>query len=525
MKMVRLNCLFVLVLFALVGFWGITDATGADEKPLIIAMAGDATTMDPHGRSETTNQVITAHIFARLTKDDDNLKTVPWLAKSWKMIDDTTWEFKLQEGVKFTNGESFTAAAAKYSLERAKTHPKSQVKYMVPDYEKIEAVDEYTLRIKTKVPSPGILSLLSGVAMVAPRYYQETVETKLATQPVGAGPYKLVKWVKDDYLELAYNEEWQLDVIDFKRVIFKPIPEGATRVAALVSGEIDIATNISIPEIPRIKNSSDTYISDCASLRAIYLMFDVFTDKGGPAPKMQPGIPEGKPNPFKDIRVRKAIAHAVNVDEIIKYVMEGSAYPASQLIAPVVDGYNPDIKRPQYDLTLAKKLLAEAGYPNGFEAVFDTPNNRYINDSLVAEAIAGQLKKIGINLTVMAQPKGIFFAKVDRHESPIFLVGWKQLDWAATMDTMFRVKTKKFGKNNRGRFSDPALERRMDNAMATKDPEKRTKLFREISADAYSTYYILPLYYQQNVYGVSKRVAMNCRADERVYAFNIKKAK
>lgn len=497
----------------------------ADEKPLVISMKGDATTMDPHGRSETTNQIITSHIFSRLIKDDDNLKPVPYLAKSWKMLNDYTWEFQLQKGIKFTNGEHFNAAAAKYSLERAKKHPKSQLKYRVPDYEKIEAADPYTLQIKTKSPCPGILSLLSGVAMVAPKYYQETEETRLNTQPVGAGPYKLVKWIKDDHIELVYNDQWTFDVPDFKRVIFKPIPEGATRVAALVSGEIDIADTVSIPDIPRIKRSEDTYVMTCPSLRAIYLMFDVFTDKGGPAPKMQPGIPAGMPNPFKDIRVRKAIAHAVHVDDIIKYVMEGSAYPASQLVTRVVDGYNPDITRPRHDLALAKKLLSEAGYPKGFEATFDAPNDRYINDSLVAEAIAGQLKKIGIRLTVMAQPKATFFAKIEKYESPMFLVGWSQLDWVATMDRMFRTMTKEHGRNNRGRFSDPALERRMDEAAATTDPAKRTKLFREISVDAYATYFILPLYYEQNVYGVSKRVVATCRADEHLYAFDLKRAK
>ncbi|MBM4332326.1 MAG: ABC transporter substrate-binding protein [Deltaproteobacteria bacterium] len=498
----------------------------ASEKPLVIGFEGDAATLDPHARNETTTTTIQRHVYEQLISLDANLKIQPDLAESWKLIDDNTWEFKLRKGVKFHNGEPFNAAAAKYSLERCKTHPKSQYKYMVPDYKDIIAVDEYTLRFVTKEPTPELLIMLESVSMVPPKYFTDTEYGKLSTTMVGTGPYKFVEWVKAERISLVRNETWHRSPKpDFERVIIRPIPEDATRVAALITGEIDACWGVSIPDIPRVEKNRNTYISRCPSQRVIYVMFDVFSDKGGPAPSAQPGIPAGKPNPFKDFRVRQAISHAINVDEIINFVMEGSAYPASQLVSSYATGFNPEIKQPKYDLALAKKLLAEAGYPGGFEAVIDTPNDRYINDQQVTEAIAAQLAKIGVRLKVVATPKAVFFPKVDRYESPFFLAGWGTLSWQGTMNGFFREKKGSFGRTNRGRFSDPELEKKMDAANSVMDDAKRDKLRNEISAKIYSTYYVIPLYYQENVYGFSRRIKDGkARIDERLFAFELKKA-
>jgi peptide/nickel transport system substrate-binding protein len=257
----------------------------------------------------------------------------------------------------------------------------------------------------------------------------------------------------------------------------------------------------------------------------MYVMCDVHADKGGPAPNAQPGIAAGKPNPFKDARVRKAIAHAINADDIIKFVMEGSAYPATELIGPRAMSYNPNIKRPKYDLALARKLLTEAGYPNGFEANFDTPNDRYINDQQVAEAIAAQLAKVGVRLKVIATPKAVFFPKVDRYESPFMLAGWGTMSWQGTMNAFFREQKGSNGRTNRGRFSNPELERKMEEANRVMDEAKRDKLRYAISSEIYSTYYVIPLYYQENVYGFSKKIKDGkAREDERLFAFELKRA-
>ncbi len=520
---------FIFILFSfLMGVWGIAPGLCAD-KPLVIAFRGDAATLDPHARNETTTTTIQRHVYDQLIRFDANLKIQPDLAESWKLIDDLTWEFKLRKGIKFHNGEPFNAAAAKYSLERCKTHPKSQYKYMVPNYKEIIAVDEYTLRFVTKVPTPETLIMLESISMVPPKYFKEYDQkdyAHVAKNPVGTGAYKFVEWVKDDHITLVRNDHWHHNKPDFEKVIIRPIREDATRVAALITGEIDAVWGVSIPDIPRVQKNKSTYISRCPSIRVIYLMFDVHTDKGGPAPKMQPGLPPNAPNPFKDIRVRKAIAHAVNVEDIIKYVMEGSAYPASQMISSYAQGYNPNIQRPKFDLALAKKLLAEAGYPKGFEANFDTPNDRYINDQQVAEAIAAQLGKIGIRLKVVATPKAVFFPKMNRHESPMFLVGWGTLSWQGTFNGFFRKKRGSYGRNNRGRFENPEIEKRIDQANGIMDEGKRNKLRHAVAADIMATYYVLPLYYQENVIGFSNRVQDGkARVDERLFAYDMKKAK
>jgi peptide/nickel transport system substrate-binding protein len=499
------------------------------EKPLIIAFEGDAATLDPHGRNETTTTTFQRHVYESLVAFDKDLNLEPQLAESWKLIDDLTWEFKLKKGIKFHNGEPFNAAAAKYSLERCKTHPKSQYKYMVPNYKEIVAVDDYTLRLVTTEPTPEALIMIDSIAMVPPKYFQEWDQkdyAHLTRNMVGTGPYKFVEWVKDDHLKLVANPDWHGGTVDFKEVIIRPIPEDATRVAALVSGEVDAVWGVSIPDIERVEKNKDTYVARVPSYRSIYLMFNVGVDKGGPAPEGTPGIPTGEPNPFINSKVRKAIAHAVNVDEIVKYVMEDSAYPASQLISAKSQGYNPNIERPKFDPELGKKLLAEAGYPNGFESTIDCPNDRYINDQAVTEAVAAQIKKsIGVDLKVIAQPKAVFFPKMNRGEFSVFLAGWGTMSWQGTMNGYFRKKQGSYGRNNRGGYYDPAVETMLDKANSTMDPEKRQELRNEVSAKIYGTYYVIPLYYQENVMGYSKRIKDGIsRIDERLFAFDMHKA-
>ncbi len=522
-RMVFLNFLLVFLCSA----WGSLPIGLAAEKPLVIGFEGDAVTLDPHGRNETTTTTVQRHVYENLIGYDENVKIVPELAESWKLIDDNTWEFKLRKGVKFHNGEPLNGEAVKFSLERCKTHPKSQYKYAVPDYKEIKVVDEHTVRLITKAPTPEALVMLEMISIMPPKWTQEWDKKDhayLTRNMVGTGPYKFVEWVKDDHITLTANKAWWGGKVDFEKVILRPIPENATRVAALLTGEIDACWGVSIPDIPRVEKHKNTYVSRCLSQRAIYVMFDISSDVGGPAPKANPGIPTGKPNPFKDFRVRKAIAHAINADDIIKYVMEGSAYPAAQIIAAHAFDAHKTLPRPKYDLALAKKLLAEAGYANGFEANFDTPNDRYINDQQVAEAIAAQLAKIGIRLKVIATPKAVFFPKVDRFESPFFLVGWGTLSWQGTMNSFFRELKGTYGRNNRGRFKDPELEKKMDLSNGMMDDAKRQKLRNEIVEKIYATYYVVPLYYQENVFGFSKAIKGKARVDERIFAHRLRKA-
>lgn len=496
----------------------------ADSGTLVISFSGDAATLDPHGRHETTTLSIQGHFFDRLVRLDDDLKIVPDLALSWRIVNDTTWEFDLRKNIFFHNGEPFNARSAKFSIERAKTHPKSQMKASVPDYKEIIADEEHKLRLVTKVPQPETLMMLALIHMVPEQYYSKKDDAFVAVNPVGSGAYKFQKWVKDDYIEMTAYEKWYRGTPDFKKVIIRPIPEDATRVAALISGEVDVCSGVSIPDIPRVEKNKGSYLSRVPSQRVMYLQFDVFCDKGGKAPEAQPGIPTGQPNPFKDIRVRKAVAHAVNVDEIIKFVMEGSAYPATNMLCSNVFGFNPEIRRPEYSPEKAKTLLKEAGYPNGFETAFVASNDRYINDQQVAEAIAGQLTKLGLKVNLNALPKAVFFPKLDKYEFPMALVGWGNLSWTTTMNTFYREKKGAFGRNNRGRFLDASLEKKIDKASSLMNDKAREKLYKEIMAEALSSYYLIPLYYQENVDGYSKRVRGKSRVDEFIFAQDIKKA-
>ena len=521
------NRKFCWVLFTVMALGLLLPQMGfSADKPLVVAFRGDAARLDPHSRNETTTVTIQRHFYEPLVVFDMDLKPVPGLAESWKNIDTLTWEFKLRKGVTFTNGEPFNAAAAKFSLERCKTHKQSQYKYMVPDYDTITVVDDYTLLYKTKAPTPEMLVMLESVAMVPPKYFSEWDAkdwTHLNLNPIGTGPYKFVEWVKDDHLTMTANKDWWAGPVAFADVIIRPIPEDATRVAALISNEIDVCWGVPIQDIPRIEDNKSTSLSRAPSQRAIYIMFDVHSDKGGKAPEMQPGLPDGEPNPFKLFKVRKAVAHAINVDEIMKYVMEGSAYRASELNSKYVDGYNADLKPVKFDLELSKKLLAEAGFEKGFEFNFDCPNDRYINDQAVTEAIAHQLTKIGLKPKVVAQPKAVFFPKMNRYESPMFLAGWGTLSWQGTFNGFFKQKQAAVGRNNRGRYYDPEMEKRIDEANAEMDTAKRQALRGAVAKDIYETHFVIPLYYQENVIGFSDRVLGAARVDEKILAYELKK--
>jgi peptide/nickel transport system substrate-binding protein len=497
---------------------------GADSS-IVIGLTGDAESLDPHVTAISTSGSYQYNLFETLVYRGPNLEESPGLAVSWEPEGETAWVFHLRQGVTFHNGEPFNAEVAKWALERAKTNPKSLTKGQLAQVKEVQVVDDYTIRLVTTGPAPDIPRNMFNVPIVPMQYIKKVGDGEFGLNPVGTGPYKFVEWIKDQYVKMERWEGYWGPKPPIKHVTYRPIPEDATRVAALVRGEIDVAEAVPVVDIPRIERSPNTRVVRKPGLRLIYLAFDTKRKFGGPAPEGSPGIAAGQPNPFLDKRVRQAIYYGVNEDELLQYVMEGSGQAAAQMIPPPVFGYNQNLERYPYDPDKAKKLLAEAGYPNGFSVRLDTPNDRYINDEELAVAIAGQLEKIGLKVTVNAQPRAIFFPKLMRqYDNSFHLSGWAGSLGAYNLLALTGCFDKKtgFGRANYGQYCNPELDAVIRKVNTTIDPQERIRYFNQAAEIIHEEVPKVPLHYQELVVGISNEFDLDVRIDEQIWAKEIK---
>ena len=497
---------------------------GADEKPLIISQRSDALTLDPYDENESPTFCVLHNIFESLTHLDHDLRLHPKLATSWKAENDTTWVFALRKGVTFHNGAAFDSADAKYSIERALNWEGSEIKAAVLLVKKVEAPDPYTLKIITKKPDPILPLRLETVKMLDKETCEREIATHgqryLVTHPNGTAPYKLVKWVKDDHLTLVAFDQYWRGPARIKQVIFKPITNEATRVAALLTGKTHIITEVPVRDVGLLEKNPKLRLVKKPGLRLIYLGLDVGRDK-------TPGIPSSPPNPLKDLRIRQAIYYGINEPAIVKYVMNGFAEPAGQLFPDPVVGYNPAITRYPHDPEKARQLLVEAGYPNGFEVRLDAPNDRYVNDAKIARAVAIQLAKIGIRVKVNTYPKARFFQDEEEGKCSFHLVGWANNngDGCGSLEYLLHTRddANNLGTANSSIFySNPELDRLTELAAQTLDPEQREQYLQGAVAVAMQDLVHIPLHYQYDLYGISRKVVWTPRRDTRIVCYDIR---
>jgi peptide/nickel transport system substrate-binding protein len=386
---------FFLALGALV-LAGPLRATAQPAGRVVLAQGVDPTTLDPHHHQEAPAANVLLNIYDTLLFLDKDLKLIPWLAESWRAVNPTTWEFKIRKGVKFHNGEEVDAEAVKFSFERI-VNPDLKVR-QGPNFtrlDRVEAIDKHTVRIITKKPWPILENqLASEGSIVPPKYFREKDAAFLAKNPVGSGPYKFVTWAKDEAITLEANASWWGGAPKVKTLVFRPIPEHATRVAALQAGEVDIVTNVPPHLVKQIESDPKLYVSRAPSVRVIYV--SISTHKYDKEHRVLGPVDW----PTKDKRVRQAINHAVNADEIIANVLEGNGIRTATVLTSKHFGFDPKLQPYQHDVAKAKQLLTEAGYPNGIDIVLNSPDGRYLKDKEVAEALAGQLTKAGIRTTV-----------------------------------------------------------------------------------------------------------------------------
>ena len=500
-------------------------ACRANAQQIAIGLGGDVTSIDPHYHNLTPNNNVADHIFGTLIHKDEKQRLKPGLAESWRPIDDLTWEFKLRKGVKFHDGSDFTAEDVAFSIDRPAKVPNSPGAFTIYTKQVTEAVivDPHTIRLKTASPYPNMAIDIATIHMVSKKAASgaSTDDFNSGKAAIGTGPYKLVRYAKGDRIELARNEAYWGPRPHWERVTLRILTSDPSRVAALLAGDVQAIENIPTSDMAKLGKNPNFQIYRTVSNRVIYLHMDSDRDKS-PFVTDKAGKPLDR-NPLKDVRVRRAMSKAINRQAIVDRVMEGLAIPAGQLLPEGMFGVSPKIKPDAYDPEGAKKLLAEAGYPDGFGLTIHAPNNRYVNDEQIAQAVAQMLTRVGIATKVEAMPANVFFTRGSKLEFSFLLVGWGSDtgDVSSPLKSLLATysKEKGMGSANRGRYSNPKMDKVLEQALATVDDGKREALLQQAVEIAMNDVGVIPTHFQVNTWAARKGIAYTARTDERTHAF------
>ncbi len=518
----------------------------AHAQSLTIGLASEPTAADPHYHKVTTNDSFSAHIFESLINRNAKMELIPGLAETWKALDDNTWELKLRKGVKFSNGEPFTSKDVLYTMCRVLNNETNVSRsYMEPmqSFTDVQTPDEYTVVIKTERPIPTMPNELaralpiiwSGIAKFeklkfAPKEgcgvtspWPTVAEFNTGKLSIGTGPYKLKSYIKGTGIELERNESYWGTKPHWKTVKMVPVPNAGPRLTGLMSGDYDVIESPAARDLPRIKENNKLDFVATPSTRLIF-----FQPDSGRAQSPFVKTADGK-NPLQDLRVRKAINMAIDRKAIVQRLMDGMATTAYQYMP---DGMFGSLAKPaeiKFDPEAAKKLLAEAGYPNGFELTLTTTNDRYINDGQIAQAVAQYLTRIGIKVSVDAQAAAIYFPKRAKREFSFAIGGWPSENgeasalfqyWVASTD-----KDKSLGTSNYGGFSSADFDKTFVPAMSVMDAAQRKAAYEKATQVALDNVPLIPLHFESSLWAFKKGMTYEGRRDQYTLAMSVKPTK
>ena len=506
-----------------------TASVAADE--LKIAVAADVTSVDPHFFNLFPNNNIAEHIFDKLVQMDPDSRMIPGIATSWKAIDDKTWEFKLRKGVKFTDGSELTAEDVAFSINRVPTVPNSPGPFSA--YTKaitgIQIVDPYTIRFKTAVPHPLMPNDMSTIYIVSKKIATgaTTEDFNSGKAAIGSGRYKLVRYVSGDRIELVRNDNYWGEKPAYEKVQFKIIKNEPARMAALLSGDVDAIEQPPTADIARVKSDPKFTLTSKISHRVIYFNFD-HQSRVSPFITAKDGKPLDK-NPLLDPRVRRAISKAINRPAIAERVMEGQAIPSGQLVSEKLFGHNPALKAEVFDPEGARKLLAEAGYPNGFNITIHGPSGRYVNDEKIVQAVAQMLSRVGIVAKVETAPMGPYSGRASKQEFSFHMVGWGASTGEASSPLRSLLATfnrdKGPGAVNWGRYSNTKVDYLIEQALQQVNDENRMIMLQRATELSMQDLGIMPIHFQFTMWATKKNVQYVPRTDEYTLAFQFKPVK
>ncbi len=483
---------------------------------LRVANAGDVSSMDPHSLQESLQLSFTANVYDPLVTRGKDMSLQPALAVKWTNTSPTVWRFELRKGVSFHDGTPFTADDVLFTFKRAAGEGSDLKSYTAP-IKAVRKVDAHTVEIETNTPFPILPDTLTALAIMSQAWCEANkaqmpvdrrkgIENAASFKANGTGPYKLRERQPSARTVLARHfGAWEKVEGNVDEVVFTPIGNDATRVAALLSGEIDVMEPVPLQDVERIKSSANLQVLQGPELRTIFLGMDQKRDE------LLFSNVKGK-NPFKDKRVRQAVYQAIDIETIKSRVMRNAATPTALLLGPGVRGFQPDMnKRLPFDPDGAKKLLADAGYPQGFEVAMNCPNDRYVNDIAICQAVAANLARVGIKINLQAESKLTYFPKILRRDTSFYLLGWtpSTVDAHDPLLSLMSTPTDKGqGTFNLGAYSNPALDALAAKIQSEIDPGKRNSMIREalkLHADDVGH---IPLHQQALAWGYSKKVAL-----------------
>ena len=502
---VVLALILVLTLVALAA----GPVAAAPKGRVVVALGSDTSTMDPHMHTERMGIIINQHIFdTLLARDTRTWQPVPHLAESIKSVNPTTWEMKLRKGVKFHNGEPFNAESVKFSFDRVlNPEQKSPIRGNFTWIKSVDIVDEHTVRIVTEKPYPAIHEILTfgNFGMVPPKYVKEKGDAHFARNPVGTGPFKFVEWRKGERTTIEANEQYWKGAPAIKTIVFRVIPETATQIAELLSGGVDILRAVPPDQISAIGKSGVARVTTTQILRVVFLQLD--------------GDGRAGKTPLTDVKVRRAINHAVNVDEIVQKVLGGMAVRTPAGTNPMAFGFDPAIKPHAYDLEAARKLLAEAGFPNGFEVTLNTYAGSIVSVDQVSQATMGYLGKVGIKV------KPRHFADVGQYLANFRgskLDGMTMASWGynSVFDSDFIYYIHFHTGQPYAYNTAKEMDQWLDEARSTVDPKKRQELYSRFQRFIVGQAYWVPMYAQFTIEAATNKLNYEASSDEimRVHA-------
>jgi peptide/nickel transport system substrate-binding protein len=496
-------------------------AAGAQAQTFKFANQGDALSMDPHSLNEAFQLSFTGNLFEPLIARGKKLELVPALATEWKQTTPTVWRFNLRKNVKFHDGTPFTADDVIFSYDRAKSDG-SDVKTYVGSMKEIRKVDDHTIDIVTNEPFPILPDVITNWYIMSKKWCEENravqpVDKRKGTENTasfranGTGPYRLRSRDPNVRTTLQRNPGYW-DKIDgnVQEVAFTPIGNASTRVAALLSGEIDMMEPVPVQDVARIQGNPGYKVMQGPELRTIFLGMDQSRNE------LLSSSVKGK-NPFKDKRVRQAFYQAIDVNAIQKAVMRGASAPTGLMIAPGITGFPADLnKRLPHDPDGAKRLLADAGYPNGFEVGMNCPNDRYVNDEEICKAVTAMLARIGIKLNLIAETKGTYFPKILSRNTSFYLLGWTPGSYDSHNPLFALMATPGAGGQgqfNLGSYSNARVDE-LTKAIATEtDVKKRNAMIAEAMKIHQDDVGHIPLHQQALAWAMKKNVDLVQLAD------------
>ena len=482
---------------------------------LRVANQGDVQSMDPHSLNESLQLSFDANVYESLVERDKKMGLVPALATAWTQTSPTVWHFDLRQNVKFHDGTPFTADDVVFTFKRAAGDGSDMKNYTNPIKE-VRKVGPYGIDIETIAPYPILPDTLTVLGMMSKKWCEDNkaerpvdrrkgIENTASFKANGTGPWRLRERQPSVRTVLVRNfNYWGKIESNVDEIVFTPIGNDATRVAALLSGEIDVMEPVPLQDVERVKSSGFTVLQG-PELRTIFLGMDQKRDE------LLFSNVKGK-NPFKDIRVRRAFYQAIDEETIKTRVMRGAAAPTGEMVGAAVRGFQPDLnKRLPYDVDAAKKLMAEAGYPNGFEVGMNCPNDRYVNDSAICQAVAANLARIGVKVNLVAETKVSYFPKILRRDTSFYLLGWtpSTVDAHDTMQSIMATPTASGqGQFNLGSYSNPKFDELTLKIQSETDQKKRNDMIHEAFKIHQDDIGHIPLHQQALAWGFSDKVTL-----------------